>query len=143
MNGAKLKDVRITEETRRAIRAGIESEAYRNGKMLSVCVRTPADPYKKILEMPSCSTRSSSNLSSSLTRILTTCCLYLIHIGNEGRVKYSPPPAHLFFCRKLREYSARSYWSTAKRCENRQRTSIGRHAERTGNPILFVDRQRG
>jgi hypothetical protein len=38
MNGAKLKDVRITAETRRAIRAGIESEAYRTGKMLSVCV---------------------------------------------------------------------------------------------------------
>jgi hypothetical protein len=34
MNGAKLKDVRITAEMRRAIRAGIESEAYRNGKML-------------------------------------------------------------------------------------------------------------
>ncbi len=47
MNGAKLKDVRITAETRRAIRAGIESEAYRNGKMLPVCVWTPADPFKK------------------------------------------------------------------------------------------------
>ena len=52
-----------------------------------------------------------------------------------------PSPTNLFFCRKLREYSARSYWSTAERCDNRQRTSIGRHAERTGNLLLFVDRR--
>jgi hypothetical protein len=79
-----------------------------------------------------------------LTRILIPSCLYIIDIGNEGRVEYSPPsPTNLFFCRKLREYSARSYWSTAKPYENQQCTSIGRHAERTGNPLLFVDRQRG
>ncbi len=52
-----------------------------------------------------------------------------------------PSPTHLFSCRKLREYSARSYWSTAERCDNRQRTSIGRHAERSGNLLLFVDRR--
>ncbi len=46
-----------------------------------------------------------------------------------------------FLCRKLREYSARSYWSTAEPCDNRQRTSIGRQAEKTGNLLLFVDSQ--
>ena len=54
---------------------------------------------------------------------------------------HPPSPTYLFFCRKLREYSACSYWSTAERCDNRQRTSIGRHAERTGNLLLFVDRR--
>ena len=49
-----------------------------------------------------------------------------------------PPPT----CRKLREYSACSYWSTAERCENRQPASIGRQAERTGSRLLFFDRQR-
>ncbi len=51
------------------------------------------------------------------------------------------PTTHLFFCQKLREYSARSYWSTAEPCENWQPTSIYRHAERTGIPLLFVDRR--
>ncbi len=30
-NGAKLNDVSVTEETRKAIRAGIESEAFHKG----------------------------------------------------------------------------------------------------------------
>ncbi len=82
-------------------------------------------------------------MSSFSTRILTPSLLYLININNEGRSEYTPPPSptHLLFCWKLREYSARSYWSTAEPCENRQPTSIGRHAERTGNPLLYVDKQ--
>ncbi len=51
-------------------------------------------------------------------------------------ILYTPPPP-TFFCRKLREYSARSYWSTAERCENRQPASIGLQAERTCSPLLF------
>jgi hypothetical protein len=66
--------------------------------------------------------------------------LYLIDIGNEGQAEPPiPPSTHLFFCRKLREYSAHSYWLTAEPCENRQPTSIGRQAEKTGNLPLFVD----
>jgi hypothetical protein len=55
---------------------------------------------------------------------------------------HPPSPTHLFFCRKLkklREYSARSYWSMAERCDNRQRNSIGRQAEKIGNLLLFVN----
>ncbi len=82
-------------------------------------------------------------ISSCLTRILTPSWLYLIDISNEGRSEYTPPPSptHLLFCWKLRKFLVRSYWSTAEPCENWQPTSIGRHAERTGNPLLFVDRQ--
>jgi hypothetical protein len=33
-NGAKLNDISITEETRKAIRTGIESETYNKGRIL-------------------------------------------------------------------------------------------------------------
>jgi hypothetical protein len=34
LNGAKVNDVSITEETRKAIRTGIESETYNKGRVL-------------------------------------------------------------------------------------------------------------
>ncbi len=37
--------------------------------------------------------------------------------------------------------SLSSFVHAAKPRENRQLTCIGRHAERTGNPLLFVDRR--
>jgi hypothetical protein len=52
---------------------------------------------------------------------------------------HTPPPHPPVFLPK--EYSARSYWSTAEPYENRQPTSIGRHGERSGNTLLFVDRR--
>ncbi len=50
-------------------------------------------------------------------------------------MKHAKIKFHLF------SFLAVSYWSTAERCDNRQHTSIGRHAERTGNLLLFVDRR--
>jgi hypothetical protein len=68
MNGAKLKDVRITEETRRAIRAGIESEAYRNGKMFLFLYELLLILIKKYLKCPLAVQDQVLNLSSSLTQ---------------------------------------------------------------------------
>jgi hypothetical protein len=84
------------------------------------------------------------NRALLLTRILTPSCLYIIHIGNEGRVKYSPPLPHapvflpkvtrifgpllLVDGRALPEPATHFYWSTYG--ENRQPDSICRQADR-------------
>ncbi len=51
--------------------------------------------------------------------------LFILNWYGKWRASVILTPHPLFFLRKLPEYSACSYWSTAEHCENRQLDSIG------------------